>query len=108
MEALVVTFKNDANQEQFTAATAGHVPVFAELDGLLAKVWINDPESRTYGGIYFFSDRSALDAYLASDVFASILAEPSFEDASWRRYEVLDELTAGTQPGMQIVGGVAA
>ena len=108
MEALVVTFKNDATQEQFTAATADHVPVFAELDGLLAKIWIADPESGTKGGIYLFRDPTVLDAYLESDVFASILAEPSFEGTSWRRYQVLDELTAGTQPGIQIVGGVAA
>ena len=108
MEALVVTFKNDASQEQFTAATAEHVPVFAELDGLLAKIWIADPESDTKGGIYLFRDRTALDAYLESNVFESILAEPSFEGTSWRRYQVLDELTARTQPGIQIIGAVAA
>jgi hypothetical protein len=108
MEALVVTFKNDASQEQFTAATADHAPLFAQLDGLLAKIWIADPESGTKGGIYLFADRTALDAYLESDVFQSILAEPSFEATSWRSYQVLDELTASTQPGIQIVGGVAA
>jgi hypothetical protein len=108
VEALVVTFKNQASQEQFTAATAEHVPLFAELDGLLAKIWIADPESGTKGAIYLFGDRSALDAYLESDLFASILAEPSFEGTSWRRYQVLDELTAMTQPGIQIVGAVAA
>ena len=108
MEALVVTFKTHASQEQFTAATAEHVPVFAELDGLLAKIWIADPESGTKGAVYLFGDRTALDAYLESDLFASILAEPSFEGVTWRRYQVLDELTAMTQPGIQIVGGVAA
>ena len=108
MEALVVTFKNDASQEQFIAATAEHAPLFAEVDGLLAKIWIADPESGTYGGIYFFLDRTALDAYLESNLFESILAEPSFEGTSWRCYQVLDELTSRTQPGIQIVGGVAA
>jgi hypothetical protein len=108
MEALVVTFKNQASQEQFTAALAEHALVFAEVDGLLAKIWIADPESGTKGGIYLFGDRTALDAYLESDLFAGILAEPSFEGTSWRCYHVLDELTARTQPGIQIVGGVAA
>jgi putative monooxygenase ydhR len=108
MEALVVTFKNQASREQFTAATAEHVPVFAEVDGLLAKIWIADPESGTKGAIYLFGDRTALDAYLESDLFASILAEPSFEDTTWHRYQVLDELTARTQPGIQVVGAVAA
>ena len=108
MEALVVTFKTHASQDQFTAATAEHAPVFAELDGLVAKIWIAGPESGTKGAVYLFGDRTALDAYLESDVFQSILAEPSFEGTSWRRYQVLDELTTRTQPGIQIVGGVAA
>ena len=108
MEAMVCTFKTHASQEQFTAATAEHVPLFAELDGLLAKIWIADPESATKGAIYLFGDRTALDAYLESDLFAGILAEPSFEGTSWRCYHVLDELTARTQPGIQIVGGVVA
>jgi len=108
MEALVVTFKTHASQEQFTAATAEHATVFAELDGLLAKIWIADPESGTKGAVYLFGDRTALDAYLESDLFAGILAEPSFEGTSWRSYHVIDELTARTQPGIQIVGGVVA
>ena len=68
MEALVVTFKNYASREQFTAATAEHVPVFAELDGLLAKIWIADPETDTKGAIYLFGDRTAhreIEAILA-------------------------------------------
>lgn len=108
MEALVVTFKNHASREQFTAATAEHTPAFAQVEGLLAKIWIADPESETKGGIYLFGDRTALNAYLESDLFQSILAEPSFEGPSWHRYQVLDELTARTQPGIQIVEGVAA
>jgi putative monooxygenase ydhR len=108
MEAMVVTFKTEASQEQFTAANAENAPVFAEVDGLLAKIWIADPESGTYGGIYFLRDRTALDAYLESDLFEHIRTEPSFEGTSWRCYQVLDELTASSQPGLQIVGGVAA
>jgi len=103
MEALVVTFKTHASQEQFTAATAEHAPVFAELDGLLAKIWIADPESGTDGGIYFFRDRTALDAYLESDLFESILAEPSFEGTTHRRYQVIEELTAYSRDPTTVV-----
>jgi hypothetical protein len=108
MEALVVTFKSEASQEQFTAKTAEHAPLFAEVDGLLAKIWLADPGNGGYGALYLFRDRAARDAYLESDLFAHILAEPSFEGISSRSYQVLDELTARTQPGIQIVGGVAA
>jgi quinol monooxygenase YgiN len=108
MEALVVTFKTDASQEAFTAAMEENAPVFADVDGLLAKIWIVDPESKTYGGIYLFRDRAALDAYLESDLFKSIVAEPSFEGTSYRRYQVIEELTVKTQPGIQLIGAVAA
>lgn len=107
MEALVVTFKTDASQEAFTAANEENAPVFAEVDGLLTKIWIVDPESNTYGGIKLFSDSAALDAYLESDLFKGLLAEPSFEGASYRRYRVIEELTAKTQPGIQIVGALS-
>ena len=108
MEALVVTFKADASQEAFVEANEENAHVFAAVDGLLAKIWIVDPESRTYGGIKLFSDAAALDAYLQGDLFKSILAEPTFEDASYSRYRVIEELTAKTQPGIQIAGAVSA
>jgi hypothetical protein len=108
MEALVVTFKTDASEEAFTVANEADAPLFAEVDGLLAKIWIVDPESNTYGGIKLFSDGAAVDAYLESDLFKSILEEPSLEGTSYRRYRVIEELTAKTQPGIQITGAVAA
>ena len=108
MEALIVTFTTDASEEAFTAAVEGHASVFADVDGLLAKVWIADPERTTYGGIYLFRNRAALDAYRESDLFKSILAEPSFEGTSHRRYQVIEELTAKTQPRIQLIGAVAA
>jgi hypothetical protein len=108
MEALIVTFKTDASEEAFTAANEGNAPVFTDVDGLLAKIWIVDPESTTYGGIYLFRDRAALEGFRESDLFKGILAEPSFEGASHRRYQVIEELTAKTQPRIQLIGAVAA
>jgi Putative mono-oxygenase ydhR len=34
-------------------------PVFAEVPGLVSKVWLADPASNSYGGIYTFADREA-------------------------------------------------
>jgi hypothetical protein len=108
VEALVVTFKTGATAEEYTAANAGEAPAFAEVQGLLAKIWIADPDSNTFGGIKLFSDRAALDAYLESDLFKSIIEDPSVEDMSYRRYRVIEELTAKTQPGIQVTGAIPA
>jgi hypothetical protein len=108
MEALIVTLKTDATEEEFTAANEEDAPVFAEVEGLLAKIWITDPESNTYGGIKLFRDGEALDRYLESDLLKSVLEDPSVEDATVRRYRVIEKLTAKTQPGIEVTRAVSA
>ncbi len=108
MEALVVTFKTQASLEEFTAANEDVAPVFADVDGLLAKIWITDPDSGTYGGIKLFRDGAAVESYLAGDIFKSIVDDPSLEDVTYRRYQVIEPLTAKTQPGIEVVGAVRA
>jgi hypothetical protein len=108
MEALVVTFKTDATIEEFTAANEEDAPAFAEVDGLFVKIWIADPETSTFGGIKLFRDSAALDSYLDSDIFKSILEDPSVEDATYRRYQVIESLTAKTQPAIDVTRAVRA
>jgi hypothetical protein len=106
MEALVVTFKTDATIEEFTAANEEEAPAFAEVDGLLAKIWIADPDSNTYGGIKLFRDSAAVDTYLESDIFKSIVEDPSVEDATYRRFQVIESLTSKTQPEIEVTQAV--
>jgi quinol monooxygenase YgiN len=102
MEALIVTFTTDATPEEFTAANEDDAPAFADVDGLLAKIWIVDPDSNTYGGIKLFRDSAAVEKYLGSDIFKSIVEDPTVKDATCRRYQVIEELTAKTQPEIDV------
>lgn len=108
MKALVVTFKTEATIEEFTAANEEEAPAFADVDGLLAKIWIVDPDTNTYGGIKLFRDSAAVEKYLGSDNFKSIVEDPTVEDAAYRRYQVIEELTAKTQPEIDVTGAVRA
>lgn len=108
MEALIVTFKTEATVEEFTAANEEDASVFTDVDGLLAKIWIVDPDSNTYGGIKLFRDSAAVDRYLEGDIFKSIVDDPSVEDATYHRYQVIEELTAKTQPEIDVTGAVRA
>jgi hypothetical protein len=106
MEALIVTFKTQATIDEFTTANEEEAPAFADVDGLLAKIWIADPDSYTYGGIKLFRDSAAVDRYLESDIFKSIVEDPSVEDATYRRYQVIESLTAKTQPEIEVTRAV--
>lgn len=109
MEAFIITFNLDGmTDEEFKAMGEQAAPAFAAVPGLLAKIWITDPESNTYGGIKLFRDADSLDSYLESDLFKSVAGNPSFVNAKTQRYTVIEELTVNTQPGVQVVQPVAA
>lgn len=53
-----------------------------------------------------FRGSPAVDSYLKSDIFKNIVDGPSVEDATNRSYEVIESLTANTQPEIEVTGAV--
>lgn len=92
--------------EDFTSANEAAAAAFADVDGLPAKIWIADPASNTYGGMKLFRGSPAVDSYLESGIFKSIVDDPSIEDATYRSYEVIESLTANTQPEIEVTRAV--
>ena len=56
MHAQVITFGlNGITEEQFREACGADAPTFANLPGLLAKIWLRDPETNTFGPVALLS-----------------------------------------------------
>ena len=109
MHVQIVNFTlNGLDEEGYRAACADMAPAFATLPGLLAKVWLADPDSNTYGGVYLWRDRESMEGYLASELFATVAATPQFSNITSRDFRIYDDLTAVTQPGLQILVSSAA
>jgi hypothetical protein len=68
-------------------------PSFAQLPGLVAKVWIIDAEANRAGGVYTWVDRGACEAYLAGEQFAAARAEPTLANLRSRQFDVLERAT---------------
>src|SRR5438034_2019689 len=76
MHAQVITFGlNGITEEQFHEACGADAPTFANLPGLLAKVWLRDPETNTYGGLYLWADQEAYDRYIKGEASDAIKAD---------------------------------
>jgi hypothetical protein len=102
VHVLIIEFRlTGIDEEGYRAAAAEMAPAFAELPGLLAKVWLA-PADGTYGGVYLFRDRESMEGYLASDLFATVAAFPHFTDITSRDFGVYEDLTRVTEPGMTI------
>jgi hypothetical protein len=108
MHVQIITFRLvDMDEAGYRAACAEMAPAFAALPGLLTKIWLADPATNTYGGVYLFRDREAVEAYGASELFATVAAFPHFADITSRDFAVYDDLTRITQPEVEVLVGRA-
>jgi hypothetical protein len=75
-------------------------PAFASLPGLIAKAWLADRGTDTYGGVYLWTDRLAAETYADGELLAAGRRNPAFANF---RSSILDTLagpTALTSPGL--------
>lgn len=101
MYVQIVNFQlNGITEEQYHEACRAETAAFATLPGLLAKVWLRDPETNTYGGMYLWRDRDAYEAYVRSDVFRAIADDDAFAGVTSVGYGMFEDLTKATQPGV--------
>jgi hypothetical protein len=97
MHVLIVTFRLEGMSEaEYYRGCDEEAPAFAEIPGLIAKTWLADPVTNTYGGVYKFGDQASLEAYLASDLFRSIGETPGLAGVAAQRFGVLEGPTRVT------------
>ena len=109
MHVQIVNFHlNDLSEDDYRALGAQLAPAYAELPGLLAKVWLADPAANTYGGVYLWRDPESMRAYMASELLAGVLASPHIVDVTSSDFAVYEDLTRVTQPVVEVLAPVAA
>jgi hypothetical protein len=93
----IVTFRAPGlDQAQYVEAAGGAAPGFAAWPGLLAKWWLVDPATGTYGGVYLFEDEEAARRSEATPEYATVAHNPAFTDVEIREFATLPELDAVT------------
>jgi hypothetical protein len=72
-------------------------PAFAGVPGLVSKVWLANPTANTYGGVYTWASRAAMEEYCKSELFASVARNPRFESIASADFDVLEGPTRVTR-----------
>ena len=109
MHVQIVSFHlKDLSEEDYRALGAQLAPAYAELPGLRAKIWLADPEANTYGGVYLWQDAGSMRRYMESELLRSVLASPHIVDVDSRHFDVYEDLTRITQPGVEVLEGAVA
>jgi quinol monooxygenase YgiN len=106
MHVQIVTFNlENATQQDYLALSRELALTFAEMPGLQTKYWLADPATNTYGGVYIWTNRAAMDAYRAGEVAASVVAHPNLTNITCRDFGILEAPTRLTRglPSTQAV-----
>ena len=104
MHALFVNFNvPGASMEDVVEMLEPLAPAFAEVPGLLAKIWLANGQDNRYGALYLWRDEAAAETFLASDLWKGVEAHPSLANFDIRPFAVVEDFTKMTQPGLVIV-----
>ena len=104
MHVQVITFGlNGITDEQYVRESEAFTEVFASLPGLVAKIWLRNPDANLYGGVYLWQDRQAYESYIKGEIFHAIETDPTLTNVHSQDFEVIEELTRATQPQEAIV-----
>ena len=73
LQILVVNYTNEVNplDEDMSKQVMEYAPVFSNenFPGMIGKTMINSLDGDIYGGVYYFTNRSAIDDYFSSDLW---------------------------------------
>src|SRR5262245_46988137 len=73
MHVQVVTYRlGEISDHEFIEANREFADMMAAVPGLLAKVWLKDPDGNTYGGVYLWQDRQACEAFVSGELWGEV------------------------------------
>ena len=92
MRIQVVNFNLEGiNHDDFLQIADTAAPAFAEVPGLVSKIWLCDQENNTYGGVYTWENEQAMETFSKSELFNNALANnPNFVNLSVKDFGILD------------------
>ena len=98
MHVQIVTFQlKDLSEDAFIGVCNDVAPAFAEIPGLISKTFLINSDKGTYGGVYLWRDRAAMQAFAGSELFASVAQNPHLVGLTSSDFGVLEGPTAVTR-----------
>ena len=84
MHAQLITYRlTDISQAEYLKRMVEpDAPILAKVPGLVSKVWLADEEKNAFGGFYLWENKTAMDAFMHSDLVKAVVSRPFVKDVS--------------------------
>jgi heme-degrading monooxygenase HmoA len=98
MHVQIVNFRLEGiGEEDYRRHCEAIAPAFANLPGLVSKTWLANPDTNTYGGVYVWRSREAMEDYKRTDIYKGMLANPHLDGVVSKDFTVLENPTRVTR-----------
>ncbi len=94
---LQLNFNFSVSKEEYEQAVSPLADKFANVPGLIWKIWILNAEKSEAGGIYLFENQASLDEFLAGSLAKTVTGHPALSDFSVKQFEIMKDITETTR-----------
>jgi hypothetical protein len=90
MQAQLITYQlADISQAEYRKQMVEpDAPIIANVPGLISKIWLADEAKNTFGGLYLWESKTAMEAFLNSDLVKAVVSRPFVKNVSSVDFEV--------------------
>ena len=103
---LQVNFTLNMTVEDFQGMADSLSDTFANLPGLVWKIWLLNEANLEAGGLYRFDSDDSMQAYLDGPIVATLKSHPAITNLNVKQFDVMPEVTAASR-GPVTAGAIA-
>ena len=97
MHIQIVNFNlENMTYDEYTSLCDEVAQAFAEVPGLISQVWLSDQDANTFGGVYTWQDRQAMETFTQSELFSNVAGNPNLVNITSKDFGILEGPTAVT------------
>jgi len=90
MHILIINFNlNELSRAQYEGVCDELASTFAAVPGLISKTWLANEDTNTYGGVYLWEDKQAMQDFKGSELYAGVGANPALVNITSTDFEVM-------------------
>ena len=98
MHVQIVSFQlRGMSEGEYAGISSELALAFAKVPGLDSKIWLADASTGTFGGVYLWSDRAAMEDFAKTDLFNSVVTHPNLTNITSTDFAVMDAPTKITR-----------
>ncbi len=102
---LISNFTYSVSRVEYENTVTQLAQQFADVPGLVWKMWLIDEEAKEAGAVYVFEDDKALQNFKSSPLVAAVLAHPALSNFDLKERDTLPGLNVVTRaPSLEMAG----